>query len=44
MTPYHRVGFFLEAIGAVYRGRACLTPQGADYMGIPFAFPGGDRA
>lgn len=44
MTPYTRVGLFLQAIGAVYRGVACLTPEGAAYMGIPFAFPGGDRA
>lgn len=39
MVPHWRVMQFLEAMRAVHQERACLTPQGAAYLGVPFRFP-----
>jgi hypothetical protein len=36
--PYLRAMLFLEAIRAVWLGTACLTEDGAAYLGIPFHF------
>jgi len=34
-----RVQRFLEAMRAAWLGTACLTDQGAEYLGVPFRFP-----
>ena len=35
----HRLFVFLESLQAVWLQRACLTEQGAEYLGVQFRFP-----
>jgi hypothetical protein len=39
--PCWRVVMFLDAMRAVWLGRACLTSEGAAYLGVPFTFRDG---
>lgn len=34
-----RLFWFLDALRAVHGGGACLTEEGAQYLGVPFSFP-----
>lgn len=36
---YRRAQRALEAAAAAIVGRACLTPAGARYLGVPFDYP-----
>jgi len=38
LLPHFRVMAFLEALRAVWLGRACLTPEGCAYLGVTFTF------